>query len=333
MENEVIRRKALLKGALINPSSLSGNNSLNTSNFFDSANNLFFKKGGTVYKAKLSKRTKDNDRGAKSIESSKKIAARFLEKAIDSLYDYNDVELIAKPKNKKKRKYQAGGGLPFVNFTPIFATSETGTPKETKETKDKGEDLTTKDILELLKDIDGLPSDIDSIQASLSDFVLTDQMDPLGLDSSSSIASRYMNLIGKIKKAKANREWYDKAYDKLRNDGALNEYAVDSTGHFIGMNEQGEFARFTADQVADGEISNYQLLTNSNLLDIRARYPNAAFNSNLIMEAANGVSMNQITEHINKVVQGLGSDKNQTQIFGDQSKEVLAGLRQLQQAA
>jgi hypothetical protein len=62
-----------------------------------------FKKGGTIYKARLTKRTKDNDRGAKSIESSKKIAARFLEKAIDSLYNYNDIELIAKP--KKKRKY------------------------------------------------------------------------------------------------------------------------------------------------------------------------------------------------------------------------------------
>jgi hypothetical protein len=30
------------------------------------------------------------------------------------------------------------------------------------------------------------------------------------------------------------------------------------------------------------------------------------------MEAANGVSMNQINDHISKVVQGLGSDKNQT---------------------
>jgi hypothetical protein len=45
-----------------------------------------------------------------------------------------------------------------------------------------------------------------------------------------------MSLIGKIKKAKANKEWYDKAYDKLRTDGSLNEYAIDSTGHFIGMN-------------------------------------------------------------------------------------------------
>ena len=291
------------------------------------------KKGGTIYKARLSAKVRDNDRTAKSIESSKKIAARFLEKALDSLYTYNDVELIAKPK-KKKRKYQGGGGIPFVGYTPTFATSQKGAPVAKEDiASNKGADLTNKDILELLKDIDGLPSDIDAIQASLSNFVLTSKLDPLGLDSTSSIASRYMSLIGKIKKAKANKEWYDKAYDKLRTDGSLNEYAIDSTGHFIGMNVQGDFERFTAQQVANGEVGDYQLLTNSNLLDIRARYPNAAFNSNLIMEAANGVSMQQVTEHISKVIQNLGSETTQTQIFGNQSKEVIAGLRQLQQAA
>ena len=38
------------------------------------------------------------------IETSKKIAAKFLEQAINSLYSYDDVELVAKPK-KRKRKY------------------------------------------------------------------------------------------------------------------------------------------------------------------------------------------------------------------------------------
>ena len=77
----------------------------NDNNIFNSGTNyfLFNKKGGAIYKAKLTKRTKDNDRTARSIESSKKIAAKFLEKAIDSLYTYDQVELIAKP--KKKRKY------------------------------------------------------------------------------------------------------------------------------------------------------------------------------------------------------------------------------------
>ena len=326
MDSEVIRRQALIKGAIINSTYKNINNPYSR---WESSIS-WDKKGGTLYKARLTKRTKDNDRASKSIESGKKIAAKLLEKAINSLYDYKDVEIVAK---SKKRKYQAGGGLPFVGYTPVFATSETGAPSSPTKTEQKGEDLTTKDILELLKEVDGLPSDIDAINASLVNFIIADDMDPLGLDSSSSIATRYMNLISLIKKAKSNKEWYDKAYDKLRSENSLNEYAVDSTGHFIGMNAEGDFARFTAQQVVDKQLGEYQLLTNSNLLDIRAQYSNAAFNSNLIMEAANGISMDKITEHINKVIQSLGSDKNSTQIFGDQSKEVLAGLKQLQSAA
>ena len=207
MNNEIIRRKALIKGAIVNPSALPKTNSLNGNMWFNPSNNMFVhKQGGTIYKARLTKRTKDNDRGAKSIESSKKIAARFLEKAIDSLYDYNDVELVAKPK-KKKRKYQAGGCLPIVSFTPVFATSETGAPKAAAETKSKKEDkddLTSKDVLQLLKDMDGLPSDMALIVDSLKNFELQYQMDPLGLASSSNIASRYISLINKIKVAKFN---------------------------------------------------------------------------------------------------------------------------------
>lgn len=335
MNNEIIKRKAALKGVYVNPTSLN-RPSGNQFGMFGGGTNLFsYKKGGTVYKAKLSKRTKDNDRAARSIDSSKKIAARFLEKALDSLYTYDQVELIAKPKKSKKRKYQAGGGLPFVGFTPVFATSERGVPaKAAKEDKEsKNADLTTKDILELLKDIDGLPSDINAIQSLMSDFVISDKMDPLGLDSSSSIAARYMSLIGKIKVAKSNKEWYDKAYERLRSNNALNELAVDSRGSFIGMNRDGDFARFTAQQIASGDVGDYQMLTNSELLNIRANTALAPFDANIIMEAANGIGMDQINDHINKVIQNLGSDKSQTQVFGDQSKEVLAGLRQLQYAA
>mgnify|MGYP003408910825 FL=1 len=170
MSNEILRRRAALKGVNINlgnglgvndPYAMWESSQLN----YTSKN----KKGGTIYRAKLTKRAKDNDRGARSIESSKKIAARFLEKAIDSLYTYDDVELIAKPR-KKKRKYQSGGGLPFVNFTPIFATSETGATPQTTAKSDSDEDLTTKDILTLLKDMDGLPSDMQIIVQSLKNF-------------------------------------------------------------------------------------------------------------------------------------------------------------------
>ena len=223
MDQEIMKRKARLRGVIINPTITNSK----TPNFFDPSVSLFeYKKGGTIYKAKLTKRTKDNDRGAKSIESSKKIAARFLEKAIDSLYNYNDVEIIAKP-GKKKRKYQAGGGLPFVNFTPVFATSEDGVPKETDEKNNK-KDLTSKDVLELLKDMDGLPSDMQLIVQALQNFELQNQMDPLGMSSSSDITSRYISLINKIKVAKFNREEYNNAFNQLKGNGGLNEFAVTS---------------------------------------------------------------------------------------------------------
>jgi hypothetical protein len=171
MKNETIKRQAALKGVHLNPASL--NNPSDQYGIFGNSTPVGYKKGGTIYKAKLSKRTKDNDRGAKSIETSKKIAARFLEKAMDSLYTYDDIELIAKPK-KKKRKYQSGGGLPFVNFTPVFASSETGAPTVPAATKSSDDDLASKDVLELLKDMDGLPSDMQIIVSSLKNFELSD---------------------------------------------------------------------------------------------------------------------------------------------------------------
>jgi hypothetical protein len=190
---------------------------------------------------------------------------------MDSLYDYKDVELIAKP---VKPKYQAGGALPFVGWTPTFGTSEAGAPRVPQEDKKKDDSkkkgLNDDDIFALLKDIDGLPSDIDKINEELNGFVILDKLDPLKLDSSSNISARYSSLLSLVKKAKINRQWYDDAYKKLRDKGSLNELAIDSSGRFIGMNADGEFERFTTEQISNKELGDFQLLTNSNLLDIRA---------------------------------------------------------------
>lgn len=338
LNNEVIRRKAALKGAYVNPASLN-NPTLNNYGIFGSGTSIF-KKGGTVYKAKLSKRTKDNDRAARSIESSRKIAARFLEKAIDSLYTYDDVELIAKPKKKKKRKYQAGGGLPFVGFTPVFATSEKGAPaaaKSAKEDKEDKEDLTTKDILTLLKDMDGLPSDMQLIVSSLQNFALQDKMDPLNLSSSADIASRYISLINKVKVAKFNREEYNQAFNQLKGNGGLNEFAITSEGLLIGANKDGDFEYFTPDQVNSGEPKKqgYSLLTNSNLLYLRANSLDAAFNHQLTTFAQNGIGMEVITKQISDIISGLGSSKASEDGFIQMGSngQVKQGLKYLQKVA
>lgn len=335
LNNEVIRRKAALKVAYINPTSLN-NPTLNGYGIVGPGTSLF-KKGGTVYKAKLSKRTKDNDRAARSIESSRRIAARFLEKAIDSLYTYDDVELIAKPKKKKKRKYQAGGGLPFVGFTPVFATSEKGAPAAaTKAAKEDKEDLTTKDILTLLKDMDGLPSDMQLIVSSLQNFALQDKMDPLNLSSSADIASRYISLINKVKVAKFNKDEYNNAFNQLKGNGGLTELAITSEGMLIGTNAEGDFEYFTPEEASKGEHSKegYQLLTNSNLLYLRANSLDAAFNHKLTTVAQNGIGIETVNKLISDAITNLGSTSSSEEGYAKTKQgELIKGLDDFYKAA
>lgn len=311
--NRIIQERAALKGVSLNMDYLQ-NKSLNNPNGISWGDSLSLdfksglptkKRGGTIYKARLTKRTRDNDRTAKSIESSKKIAAKFLEKALDSLYTYDDVELIAKPKNKKK-KYQAGGNLPFVSFTPTFATSEKGASTSSK-SEDK-DDLTTKDILELLKDMDGLPSDMAQILGSLRNFTMKDSLDPLGLSSSSNIASQYIKIINKIKEAKFNREEYNQAFNQLKGNGGLSELAITSEGYLIGTKD-GNFEYFTPEEIFNKEHveKEYTLLTNSNLLYLRANSNDAAFNHKLITVAQNGIGIETINKLITDAITNLGT--------------------------
>ena len=322
MNNEVLRRKAALKGAYVNPTSLSP--ATNKYGIFDNAS--IFKNGGTVYRARLRKRTRDADRNAKSSESSKRIAARFLEKAMNSLYTYDEVELIAKP----KRKYQAGGGLPFVNFTPVSLASEKGIPSSSKiDKEDTKNDLTSKDILTLLKDMDGLPSDMQLIVSSLQNFALQDKMDPLGLSSSSDIASRYISLMNKIKVAKFNRDEYNNAFNQLKSNGGLTELAITSEGMLIGTNAEGDFEYFTPEEASKGEHSKegYQLLTNSNLLYLRANSLDAAFNHKLTTVAQNGIGIETVNKLISDAITNLGSTSSSEEGYAKTKQgELIKGL-------
>jgi hypothetical protein len=77
-------------------------------------------------------------------------------------------------------------------------------------------------------------------------------MDPLGLSSSSSIESRYIDLINKVKMAKFNREEYNQAFNQLKGNGGLTELAITSEGALVGMNEENNFKYFTPEEAVKG---------------------------------------------------------------------------------
>lgn len=334
------RRLAALHGVTLRTDPATADSSRHGIFTGDSPYGQFAKNGGTIYKAKLTKRARDNDRTSRSIESSKKIAARFLEKAMDSLYTYDQVELIARP-SKKKRKYQAGGALPFVSYTPVFATSETGapatyTPSSKKKSGDDEEGLISKDIKELISSLDPLPIDMLMIERELVNFENLSALSPTGEVPSSVLTSRYFNILSKIKIAKFNREEYTQAFNQLKGNGGLNEFAVTSDGRLIGANKDGDFEYFTPDQVNAGDPARegYVLITNSNLLHLRANSPEGAFDHQLITFAQGGIGMEAITKIVNDAVQSLGKSEKEESGFVQIGSEgsIKAGLQFLQKA-
>lgn len=70
------------------------------------------------------------------------------------------------------KKFQSGGeALPFVDYMPfegVGAATDTGTTSSKKsKDSDKDNNIGIKDLLNLTKDLDGLPSDISRITQSM----------------------------------------------------------------------------------------------------------------------------------------------------------------------
>lgn len=316
MNNEIIRRQAALKGVDVNipePAKSSNYGIWGDNVGYDWVN--LRKKGGNI---KLIKHTNKD-----KTESNKRIAKQFLENTINQIHTYR--QLIPK---KSKKKYQTGGNLPFVSFTPVSVPESSHYQEE----QDDTEDLTTKDILEILNDMEGLDSDREAIIHSLKYFSLNDPMDPLGLSPSTNIVYKYATIINNIKKAKNNKEWFDKAYEQLRENYALDELAVTKDGYFIGVKE-GDYEYISPYEVQNKAKEGYSILTNSNLLYLRNTDPNLAFETATIAQAASGISMQQITEYLSETIKGLGSDRTEYTVFGGQQQDVVNGLKQLQEAA
>lgn len=335
LNNEILRRKAALKGVRINSNVLS-NPTPNQFGTFSSGVNLFpiHKRGGRVSTKRQLDR--DKDRNAKARESSKKLAARLLEQAIDSLYSYDQIELIARPKKSKKRKYQAGGGLPFVGVSSVSpASSSKFSDNQVSKKDDDEKGISTKDVLELLKDMDGLPSDMNVIVQSLRNFTLMEGSNLGTLASSSSIASRYIKLMHQMKMAKFNKEEYTAAFNQLKGNGGLNEYAITSEGKLIGSNADGDFEYFSVDDVRKGTHvdKGYSLLTNSNLLYLRANSADAAFNPGLTSVAQSGIGMETVNKMILDVINNLGTmEDSQEGYVKTKTGDIIKGLNEFYKA-
>lgn len=223
-------------------------------------------------------------------------------------------------------KFQQGGLAPLVSYEPVTVTG--GAAATTSEKSSSGSDLTDKDLLELLKDLNGLPIDIATITNSLQNFYIDQQYNPY--HSTSNIASRYASIIAQVKTAKFNHEQYKEAQDQVIKNGGINEYAIDEHGRLYCMNSEGDVKLLKAEQLQNN--SEYQPLTNSELLHYRAH--NIPFKNEMLSIVKNGIGMKTVTNMIQEVIGNIGTTSTSKESYAKtKATSMLKGLEDFKRAS
>lgn len=230
-------------------------------------------------------------------------------------------------------KFQQGGSAipPYAVYQPVVtpeATRTSSAAASKQASAKKGNDLTDKDLLELLTKLDGLPSDMAVLTNTLQNFYIDQQN---GVIDSTNIASRYIKTIQQLKVANFNKKEYEAAYDKVSSNGGINEVAINERGYLYCTNGK-DFKLLTVDQLKDSE-GEYKALTNSELLQYRAHYPEFANKNQMLAIVKNGIGIESINKLINDSINNLGSASDSQEGYGmTKSGDLIKGLQDFQQA-
>ena len=230
-------------------------------------------------------------------------------------------------------KFQQGGSAipPYAVYQPVVTPEPTRTSSAAaskQASAKKGNDLTDKDLLELLTKLDGLPSDMAVLTNTLQNFYIDQQN---GTIDSTNIASRYIKTIQQLKVANFNKKEYEAAYDKVSSNGGINEVAINERGYLYCTNGK-DFKLLTVDQLKDSE-GDYKALTNSELLQYRAHYPEFANKNQMLAIVKNGIGIETVNKYIHDSINNLGSASDSQEGYSmTKAGDLIKGLQDFQQA-
>ena len=209
----------------------------------------------------------------------------------------------------KIRKYQAGAIIYTPTPTGGQATS-TQTSASSSSASEKPEKITgtmLKEIMDQLKE-DGLPADVEQILNYAARYLdksshLTDMSLFGGKDTEYNIKD-WINITKLVKEAKWNKELYDDASDKLKEEDAWNDVATDTNGKIWLSNGKNLSKVSVSEYVKEREKlteSGYVPISYNTLGDLRSRY--FGFDKNGMLEDMKAaVGMKSITKQLVDIV-------------------------------
>ena len=232
-------------------------------------------------------------------------------------------------------KFQQGGSTipPLVSYQPIMITnggaSRTASTAGSSKSSEESSDLTDKDLLKMLKDLDGLPNDMQALTKVLQNFYIDQQYSPS--PNTANIASRYLQALQMMRTANFNRKQYDEAFNIVSSNGGINELAINEKGQLICVNKDGDFKYLKPEQLA--QTTDYQPVTNSELLRLRAYSPELAGDNRILGVIANGIGIDSVIKYIKDSISNLGTtDTSQQGYISTQQGQIITGIQTLTKA-
>lgn len=229
-------------------------------------------------------------------------------------------------------KFQQGGSAipPLVSYQPVMITnngaSETVSTVGSSKSSEESSDLTDKDLLKMLEKLDGLPNDMQALTQVLSNFYIDQQYSPF--PNTANIASRYLQALQMMRTANFNRKQYDNAFNIVSNNGGINELAINEKGFLICVNDKGDFKYLKPEQLA--QTSDYQPVTNSELLRLRAYNPELAGDNRILGVVANGIGIDSVIKYIKDSISNLGTTETSQQGYiSTQQGQIITGMQTL----
>lgn len=202
-------------------------------------------------------------------------------------------------------KFQRGGQFSsyFTVYTPLEVPQPSQKTVARPTTSSNNGKLTEKDLFDMIKDIDGLPNDMQSIVGNL---LTTFQWNNLTGTSTSDLATTYLQNIYQIKLAKQNKEYYDEALKNAYTNGSLSEPAITSSGDLVVQKSDGSISSVSIETYMNNQDKLHPL-TVSNLADMRKFDPQLVGNSTIFSVINTSIGFQNFQNLIKDAVKTLGT--------------------------
>lgn len=228
--------------------------------------------------------------------------------------------------------FQDGGiSQYFVDYTPFAFQQQT--EKSSSSSSNKQNEVGIKDLLGLIKELKGLPIDSAVITERINDMYTNLSLYNNGQIDTSDLINTYLSVLRDIRTAEFNKQEYEDAKKETVSNESYNEAAFDQYGRmWIQDTESGEINRVTPEEYINiGDKESYQVLTNSNLLYLRANSPDFAFRNEILSVVHNGTSIKEITEQLQKVANHIGTTTLKEEGYSERTAQnIIEGMATLE---